>query len=205
MSVTVASLLITHNRLRSGSAEFKLCVHFLQARSQRVNLLLLACGICFQFLNSLVLFQKLVEQHRVYRFVANAHNLSFLVASDKLRIHFLYFLRNQAELWNLVRIELFLVTEGHRLECKDRFAGLIHWLNCFLESRRGNNRAELVVGTDDYSYSTWNSCTADADNKGGVLRSSRTDADSPRFTRHTRRANIYVKVPGGKICSGIHA
>ena len=26
MSVAVASLLITHNRLRSGSAEFKLCV-----------------------------------------------------------------------------------------------------------------------------------------------------------------------------------
>ena len=42
-------------------------------------------------------FEELVEQHRVYRFVANAHNLSFFIASDKLRIHFLYFLRNQAE------------------------------------------------------------------------------------------------------------
>src|SRR6516225_3598979 len=149
MSVTVASLLITHNRLRSGSAEFKLCVPFFQARSQRVNLLLLACGICFQALNSLVLFEKLVEQHRVYRFVANAHNLSFFIASDKARIHFLYFLRNQAELWNLVQVELFLVTEGHRLECKDCFACLIHWLNCFLESGRGNNRAELASCAND--------------------------------------------------------
>ena len=56
MSVAVASLLITHNRLRSGSAEFKLCVHFLQARSQRFNLLLLPHGIRFQFLHLTVLF-----------------------------------------------------------------------------------------------------------------------------------------------------
>src|SRR6266496_2205524 len=39
----------------------------------------------------------------------------------------MHFLRNQAELWNLVRIQFFLVTEGHRLECN-------HWLNCFLET-----------------------------------------------------------------------
>ena len=60
MSVAVASLLITHNRLRSGSAEFKLCVHFLQARSHRFNLLLLPHGIRFQFLYLTVLFEKLL-------------------------------------------------------------------------------------------------------------------------------------------------
>src|SRR5215831_3229685 len=147
----------------------------------------------------MVLFEKLVQQHRVYRFVANAHNLSFFIASNKLRIHFLYFLSNQAELWNLVWIQLLLVTEGHRLERKDRFAGLIHRLNSFLESRRGNNRAELVVGPYNYSYSTWDGDTTDADNKGGVLRSSRAHADFPRLTRIARCANIYVKVPGGKI------
>src|SRR5215475_12601321 len=105
-----------------------------------------------------MLFKELIEQHDVHRFVANAHNLSFFIASDKLRIHFLYFLRNQAELWNLVRVELFLVTEGHRLECKDRFAGFIHWFNCFLESRRGNNRAELAVGSNYYTYPPGHCC-----------------------------------------------
>ena len=80
MSVAVASLLITHNRLRSGSAEFKLCVHFLQARSQRFNLLLLRVNLA-------TCFEELVQQHRVHLIVAHAIDLSVFVAHYEVRVH----------------------------------------------------------------------------------------------------------------------
>jgi len=81
MSVAVASLLITHNRLRSGSAEFKLCVHFLQARSQRFNLFLLRVNLA-------TCFEKLIEQHRVHRVVADGINLPTVVASHQIGLTF---------------------------------------------------------------------------------------------------------------------
>ena len=41
---------------------------------------------------TMCLFQELVEQHRVYRFIANSHYLSLLIANDQVRINLLYFL-----------------------------------------------------------------------------------------------------------------
>ena len=73
--------MIVRNRLRCGFAQFKLRAHLLQARSKRVNLLLLLRCIGFHFLNFAVLFQKLIEQHRVHRFIANGVWLALLVAS----------------------------------------------------------------------------------------------------------------------------
>ena len=39
------------------------------------------CDLCFQFLHFAMLFEKLVEQHRVHRLVAHGINLPFGVAS----------------------------------------------------------------------------------------------------------------------------
>jgi hypothetical protein len=55
-----AALLIVQNRLRSGLVHFKLCTHFLQARSKCFNLLLQACDGRFLLLIFSMLFEKLV-------------------------------------------------------------------------------------------------------------------------------------------------
>ena len=54
-------LLIIHNRLRCGLAQFELCAHFLEARAERFNLLLLPCNRRPLLLHRLVLFEKLVQ------------------------------------------------------------------------------------------------------------------------------------------------
>ena len=41
-----------------------------------------------------MLFEKLVEQHRVHRFVAHAYHLPIFIAHYEIRIHFLYLFRN---------------------------------------------------------------------------------------------------------------
>src|SRR4051812_41313655 len=79
-------LLTIQRRLRRGFAQFKLCAHFLQSRSKRGNLFLLLCnsrGLLLQFLTLFlycaVLFQKLVEQHRVHCVVTDGVWLSLFV------------------------------------------------------------------------------------------------------------------------------
>ena len=82
---TEAALVIAVCHLRCGPARFKLCAHFLKASSKRFNLFL-------QLLNSQVLFEELVEQHRVHRLVAHTVRLAFVIASNQIGIHFFDFL-----------------------------------------------------------------------------------------------------------------
>ena len=72
-----------HDDLRRRMVRLDLRAHFLQSRSKGVNLLLLTCNsrlevfaLLFDFA---VLFEKLVEQHRIHRFVANGVNLAALI------------------------------------------------------------------------------------------------------------------------------
>src|SRR6266576_3029953 len=58
--------------LRRWFARFKLCAHPLEARGKRFNSLLLLSRTRFQCLNFAMLFEKLVEQHRVHLVVAHA-------------------------------------------------------------------------------------------------------------------------------------
>ena len=78
----IGAILGIVDHLRRRFARFNLRAHALQARSKRVNLLLLArdsrlealflfCNNRFQFLHLAMFFEKLVEQHRVNRFVAH--------------------------------------------------------------------------------------------------------------------------------------
>ena len=111
------------DHLRRRFARFKLCAHFLQARSKRFNLLLLLCYGRFQsdrrFLFRVisvpapfVLFEELIEQHRVHLVVAHAVGLSFLVAHHQVGIHLFYVLGHKSELRCACRINLLLVTEA---------------------------------------------------------------------------------------------
>ena len=80
------------DHLRRRFARFKLCAHLLQACSKRFNLLLLAHRVRFQFLNLAVLFEKLVEQHRVDLVVAHAQDFAVLVAHNQVWVYLGYFL-----------------------------------------------------------------------------------------------------------------
>ena len=82
-----------------------------------------------------MLFQELVEQHRVHRFVAHGLGFSFFIAHDQVGIHFFNLLGNQAKLRDPLGIELFFVTEGDGFECEERFTGLVHRLDGLLEPR----------------------------------------------------------------------
>jgi hypothetical protein len=91
----------------------ELRIHFLQATSKRFNLLLEAHNHGFLLLVLSVLFEKLVQQHRVYLVVADAVRFSFFVSDHQIGIYLFYFLCNQAELRRAFGIEVFLVVEGN--------------------------------------------------------------------------------------------
>ena len=71
---------------------------------------------CFEIFallfNFAVLFQKLIEQHRVHRLVAHGVNLSFLVASHQSGIYLFHFLGDETELCDPLGVNLLLLTEG---------------------------------------------------------------------------------------------
>src|SRR5260370_22429507 len=96
-----------------------------------------------------MLFEKLVEQHRVHRFVANRVNLPGGIENYQVRIHLFYLLSYQAELRDALGVKLVLVAEGHRFERENRFARLVHRLDRFLEPGRGWCRAKLAAAIYD--------------------------------------------------------
>src|SRR5438132_13755486 len=65
-----------------------------------------------------MLFEKLIEQHRVHLVVAHAVGFSFLVAHYKLVIHFVYFFGNKSELGFTCWINFLLVTERNWTSAK---------------------------------------------------------------------------------------
>src|SRR5215471_6249300 len=83
---------IVHHRLRRGLAQFELGAHFPQAGSKRCNLFLQLFNRALFFYKRFMLFEKLVEQHRVHLLVAHAVGLSFFIAHHKIRIHLLHIL-----------------------------------------------------------------------------------------------------------------
>src|SRR5882757_5986273 len=136
------SLAIVQNRLRCSLVQLKLRAHFLQTSSKGRNLLL-------QLLHFAMLFEKFVEQHRVYRFVAHSVGLALLVASNQIGVNLLHFFGHEAELRDTRGVKLVLVAEGHWLKRQDRFARLVHWLDRVLETVRGDDRAEVTAGIDN--------------------------------------------------------
>src|SRR5215813_7471692 len=122
-----------------------------------------------------MLFEELVEQHRVHCFVADGVRFAFVVAGHQVWIYFLYLLSHEAELWNAFGIELFLISESHRFERENRLARLVHWFYRVLETRRGDDRAELTVCLHINRDATGDGCPTDPRNKSLGVRSARAD------------------------------
>ncbi len=123
-------LLIVEDHLRRRFAPLDLRAHLLKARSKSFYLLLLERNLRCEFilllrdgrflllqpavllLDLAVLFQELVEQHRVHCFVAYSVYLAICIAHHQVGVHLLYLLRDQAELRDAIGIDLFFIMEG---------------------------------------------------------------------------------------------
>ena len=84
-----------------------------------------------------MLFEKLVEQHRVHCVVANGLQFPIAIASYQIGIYFFYLLSNQAKLRDPLRIELFFVTKGDGVKREYRFTCGVYRFDSLLESDCG--------------------------------------------------------------------
>jgi len=60
------------------------------------------------FLHGAVFFKKLIQQHRVHRFVANRVSFSVSVAGHQIGIHLFHVLSHEAKLRDAIRVEVVL-------------------------------------------------------------------------------------------------
>src|SRR5437762_3260683 len=116
-----------------------------------------------------VLFEELVEQHRVHRLVAHGVDLTLLIASHQSGVHLFYLLGHQPKLRDALRVKVVFVAEGHRFERENRFTRLVHGLDLVLETLRGNYRAEVTTAIYNYPYTSGHSVPANAGDKGVSL------------------------------------
>src|SRR5437773_9310431 len=146
----------------------------------------------------LVLFKKLIKQHRVHCVVTYRGNLAFGVASDEIGIHFCHLLSHKAKLRNAIGINL-LVTESDRFERQDRFTCLVHRLDLVLETLRGGCHAQLT----ERIYNNWCACNGyptDCRDKG--LKLAKTDAQGTGLASKARRADVDIATTRGEIEAG---
>src|SRR5215211_1791783 len=100
------------------------------------------------FLNLFVLLEKLIQQHRVDLLIPYGLDLAFLIVTDQIRVHLLDVFRDEPEHWRAFGIKLFFVAKADRLEREEHFTRLIHRFDLFLESARGSECPDLIVGID---------------------------------------------------------
>src|SRR4029077_13658695 len=167
-------------------------------------------------LDSPMLLQKLVQQHRVHRFVANGVRLSIAITSHQIRIHSCHLLSHQSKLQHTFWINLPFVTKSHRLEAENCLACIVHWFNFVLETCGGGQRAELARRIYKYRHSACRSCTSNAGDKsfsmGGVHyavqvreRDFVADANDIRLASNTAIADIDIVTAGGETLTGSKA
>ena len=81
-----------------------------------------------------MLFEELVEQHRVDCVIADAERFSFFVAHHQIGIHYLDIFGDKSEAQGTARLDLGFVAETHRLKRVNDVAGLLHWFDLILET-----------------------------------------------------------------------
>lgn len=74
-----------------------------------------------------MLFEKFVQQHRVYSFITNGVRLSLWIVSDQRRIHLFYFFGNQTKLQYPGWIEFRFVSESDRFQTQDNSLAVSSW------------------------------------------------------------------------------
>jgi hypothetical protein len=125
-----------------------------------------------------VLFQKLVEQHRVDLVVAHRVDFAFTVADDQVGIHLFHILGHQPKLRHALRVNLLLIMEGNGLEREERFAGLVHRLNVIFEPPGRNNGAQLTRSINDDGGCSGRSHTENVADVTGIAHVLAIGADS---------------------------
>ena len=72
-----------------------------------------------------MLFEELIEHHRVDRFVAHTLDLAFVTTTrHQIGIHFFHFLGDESPLWALIWIKVLVVAEGNRFEHEEHSLAL---------------------------------------------------------------------------------
>ena len=93
-----------------------------------------------------MLLEELVEQHRVDRVVSHTVDLPVLIPDCEARIDFGHLLGDEAIFKTLALIDLLLVSEGYRLERKQRLAGVVHRLDVLFVTARGSRVTKQTSG-----------------------------------------------------------
>ena len=143
-----------------------------------------------------MLFEKLVDQHRVHLIIAYAVWLSVLVMHHQVRIDLFHILRDESELLCAGRINLLLVSKGNRFQPEECFTDFIHRLDVLLETLRGWSHAKLTENVYD-DCRGGNRYATDSTDKGAYL--AVTDANSICLTTRPACADARIEVAGTKI------
>ena len=148
-----------------------------------------------------MLFEKLVEQHRVDLLVAHSVELALRVADHQIGIDLFHILGHQPKLRDALRINLVFVAECDWLQRVERFAGLAHRPNLILEPRRRGACTQLAVCSDKNRSASGSSLSTDAGNVGGADERF-ADANCAAVAGNAHVANADIIIAGGKIGPG---
>src|SRR5881392_1751046 len=128
-----------------------------------------------------MLFEKLVEQHRVHRIIAHRVRLSIGVANYQIGIYLLYLLGHESEFRSTLGVDFLLVTERDGFEAEDCFACVTHRLDLLLETARGANGTELTCGIYLHYQALCDGCRINPCDICIRLSSFSANADGVRF------------------------
>ena len=121
-----------------------------------------------------MLFEKLVEQHRIDRLIANGNDFALLVARHQIRIYGGHVLGDKAKIRRARGINLPLVAEANRFKREKRFAGLIHRFDVVLVASRGDLEAKFAAGAYSNEDAVSLRRRADVSDPGDVALASKT-------------------------------
>src|SRR5947208_11499830 len=137
-------------------------------------------------------FEKLGEQHRVHRVVADRVWLALLTPLVQVRVHFLHLFGYETELRDASRVKLVLIAEDHRLECKDRFARVVHGLDFLLKASRRGDRPEMASGIDPHRGTRSERRPKNPSNISIRLRATHAEPDCVYLTCDTSVADLDI-------------
>ena len=146
-----------------------------------------------------MLFQELIEQHHIHRFVTDGVDVALGVMGHQVRIHLRYLLSDEAELRDTQLVQLRLVMEGDGPQGQERLTGSGHISDVGFETARGKKHAQLAVIIHVTRASTRPDClTRDAGDVGGCLDTRGPDTDGSALSGDSWVADVNVMIAGGK-------
>src|SRR5438477_12899749 len=137
-------------------------------------------------------FEKPVKEHSVHRVVADRVWLALLITLDQVRDHLLHLFGYETELRDASRVKLVLIAEDHQLECKDRFARVVHGLDFLLKASRRGDRPEMTSGIDPHRVTRSERRPKNPSNISVRLRATHAESDCVCLTCDTPVADLDI-------------